>query len=418
MKPIQLIPALLLLSNITFAYDIYTEVPIGNKTYTRLDFMISTIHLGDGVRKTWEEPTPRMFFEKTFELYGMVSDAKLFMDVFEVDNGCNTVRINGVKVSNICVHNPDSFLTCPIRVPDSALRKGENTIRIDTCTEDAYNFDDFQVKNIYLLFRYTYYEPHILTTKTLSKYVVPPNMTVNVTVILANVGMKPAYNVTSVDFIPQKSRLVAGSREKTFELIAGGETARYQYPLSSDAVGWINSTPGVVAYSDGKGSNYTSTIEETFLNVAKTEPKVVLRKNVSASKIKPAESFGVTITLSNVGLLDVYNVTVTDYPTGGLSVANGSETAYYAMIPRNSTVSYSYLLKAERPLELSFLAQASYSSPDGGRFSADSNYASISVAQPDSQANGKLINADLLLRLLAVVAVVAVALYVIYMKVA
>ncbi|MCX6695454.1 MAG: hypothetical protein NTU61_04085 [Candidatus Altiarchaeota archaeon] len=417
MRPfsIALALTLLLFTSTASAYDFYSQVTVGNQTYYRFDFMLKTIHLGDNINMEWPEPEGRKKFESTFNLRGNVDDATMFMDVYQVNNICNTLKINDVKVGSICHHSPDDWFTCSIPVPGGILKKGENTMTIETCTEDKVNYDDFQVKNVYLLIKYVELNPKIIATKVLSNYNVGPGEQVNVTVILSNVGSKAAYNITAVDYIPPKAWIVNGSRIAEFELIKEADATRYRYTIACNKIGTVNSTElGVTAFQDRDGNNYTGVIEVTDYTVEYPLPKVFLAKKVSDADLLVRDKAEVTVTIRVDGKYDAFNVTIEDYLIGSFNVTNGSQIAYYGHLPKNSTASFTYTLQALSPVELSSKAVTTYSDSEGAYHSVDSNYVQISVKE--SSNIKKIVDAETLLKMIAAVAVITIVLYLVYMR--
>ncbi|MBU0762790.1 MAG: hypothetical protein KKD39_07160 [Candidatus Altiarchaeota archaeon] len=337
-------------------------------------FEMPQFYLGDDMRLAWSNAqyfglnTTQRFF-----LYAIPQNSYLKMRLYEVDLYNNPVYINDFLVGDVCQIGRGIWKDCIIPFDASRLQKGWNTftIRSACISVPIFNCEDMLIDDFTVYAEYYSVSPFFFVEKYQSNYTPIIGDEVNVSVMVHNLGLMPAYNVSIRDFKPPGTYLKSGVLEMDYDILRGGDVIRYQYTLVPDMKGPVKSFPGSVVYHNATAYKLNTTIEQTVLDVAPPKPLVLIYKQFKGDQ--ESSDKNVELTLINVGDEIAYNLTVSDEIPGSYNLISGTPNmSLETLEPRGQKI-FDYNISPFSNTEYVISASLTYEDEAGNVYSRLSN---------------------------------------------
>ncbi|MFH1403670.1 MAG: hypothetical protein ABIH11_05310 [Candidatus Altiarchaeota archaeon] len=338
-------------------------VKLGDDTDGKFDHLI------------WSNP---VLYELNFSLKANVEYANLSFKTYR-SGGENSVLINGKEISRFC-KNIRSYTwdKCVVKVPPNALRPGENTLAFRSNRKGGItsNYYDVILDDVILDLKYVDCLPRVIGEKTYSP--IPPSIgdALNFSVVITNVGILNAVNVTVFDD-PIDPVITEGEVNFTVDLLAIRNVYRNQYTLKPSKAGIIKSGVVRIEYYDEYGNNYTNIIDPINVYVRPKEPKIRVIKEASSPDVYIDRETRITILLVNLGETDAHNVRVKDYLFGNIYSTNGSTVFTFDVIPAYENRTIEYGIKSNGTDFISSGAYVMYQDDEGRTYNSTSNYVDL-----------------------------------------
>ncbi|MFH1055812.1 MAG: hypothetical protein V1744_06955 [Candidatus Altiarchaeota archaeon] len=386
-------------------------LPLSSAQETTVLNIAQPKHLGDENITEWELGWMTEGTSLEREFYAECPYDRAWIDMMVIGAFFNDdlVIVNNKTVGSIC--QSERWVPCNITLPPGVVKVGDkNSLRFESRWHlMTYDFDDYMFKKMKLKIDYVNVEPHITVSKSQSAYELRLGDALNVSVMLTNIGCRPAFNLSAHDVRLTSTYVVSGSTGDFFSPLRGGDVLRYQYTLVPSETGLFTSQPGWFEYYDSNWTKHNGTIEPTVLTVKPPKPQLYAYKRISAETIPVNLPADVEITVANNGSEPAYNLIVEDSVPENFSVTSGSPNLTLDYLAGGQNVTLRYTLAPGGVSLYSSSAVLRYKDKDGFDYERTSNPVNITAVK--SSVPTALSNRTVVFSIIAVVVVVLLAAY-------
>jgi len=341
------------------------------------------IRLGDQQMRGWPVWKPSSTtFNRSFFVEGPTVSSRLDLYLF---GSCekSSVLVNGNMVGSLC--DADDWMVCNISIPVNYLLPDANLLTIASgwgCGQHLETgYDDFMVKGLALNILYESLEPEIVSSKTQSTYECEVGDEVNVSVVLTNLGARPAYNVTITDPKPRNTYIVRGVTEDFTSHLSGGEMIRLKYSITPDKPAKIRSWSGRVTYLTGNGSLKSSQIISTTLDVKPPKPYVHVIKSIIPMSVSVGGEAIVRFDIVNNGSQDVVGLYLIDEIPDSFQASKGLPEFALRKLPAGENFSLGYVLSPKVQGDYLLSSKLRYEDLEGNEYVTYSNHVRLKATQ-------------------------------------
>jgi len=378
------------------------------------------VHLGDNNITDWTEAalTEGIVFNRTFNIQGRMKTANLDMLTFDVNWDDNPIIINNKTIDHVCLNTPQvlwknrKWNTCNITIPTRYLVKGKNTIQIKSVWKFiVQEYDDIMFSRMRVKVDYNMLQAHMTAAKLVTPQEIMLGETANVTVMLTNIGIRPAYNITAYDDIPPTTESIAGKTNATADVLYEGDAIRYEYQIEPTVIGNFTSWPGEVNYTNDTFTKFTTQIESTKLSVIPPRPLLRVTKKVEPNIVAANTTFYVEVTVSNDKPETAYDVIVKDPIPDSFGIVSGSPNMTEKTIETGRSITFNYTAQPMNIGTFYISPIIQYSDSKGNTYGETAKEANITVTKNNA------INANSRVLMIAAMALLIITLVVVYTKI-
>ncbi|MFH0862208.1 MAG: hypothetical protein V1875_04180 [Candidatus Altiarchaeota archaeon] len=341
-------------------------------------------HLGDINMSGWDAPRPESPSIREM-VYLETIPSSLHADMYMLGSSFSPppVTVNNITTTRLCHSQQNTWLQCNITIPLTDWHKGTNILNISAIYWwVGAHYGDFMIKDFRLTAVYPVYEPRVIAEKTQSEYETRLGRRVNVTIVLTNIGVKPAFNVSFEDRKPEGSYLVSGKTGGRIDFLSGEGIALFKYAIVPQETGAYNSENGIFRYYTHNWTVSEGLIEPTRLEVKPPIPQIWAYKSISPATPSVLSPVKVTVTLANNGTTPAYVIEAYDHIPNGFILEGGSPNGTIAILEPSENASYTYDIMPEESGESLASLDYRFLDVDGYQYNKSSDYAKISVAVP------------------------------------
>jgi len=347
-------------------------------------FFPRLVHLGDNTAfkhiPLAENP---LAYEINISLKARVKHANIsfYTRVIEKPHRYPTFFVNGNAMKNPCFElKPDRWYTCSFNISNDffIMKTNQITFTSEKLFSISPWINDYAFKNVLLTTTYADCHPLLTVSKSFSKKKAYVGDIVNISIIITNVGILNALNVSLIDD-PSVFKVVDGQTKGFLELMAYNNVYLLEYRVNTTKAGDITPKSGTVKYSDVFGNEYDAIIPGLQIRVDPIPPRLYVLKNISTNKTYPGEKVYVDITVVNNGTEIAYNVTIDDFINNEKIIINGSSDPYLDMLLPGENITYQYYMISKEEILLTSAALIHYTDYIGNSFNITSTYTDLTV---------------------------------------
>jgi uncharacterized repeat protein (TIGR01451 family) len=355
------------------------------------------IHLGDNNLTDWKEDplTEGVEYNRTFIIQGGTNRVSVDFLVSDVNFKDNPVRVNNKTIGYLCWDTPKILLKgrywniCNITVPPGLLIRGKNSVEIRSAWEFiVQEYDDIMFQSLSVNADYKMLMAHLAVAKLQSDKEVMLGETSNVTVMITNIGIRPAHNVTAYDSIPPTCDLVAGLPNATADWLREGDVLRYEYQMRPNEIGNVTAWPGRVDYVNDSSVIRKREIEPTRISVRPLRPLITVRKKVAPDSLEANTTLYVEVTVANERPETAYHVNVQDYLPDSFKMTSGKTNITVEAILSGGAESFNYTAQPTMLGTFYMSPVARYTDSRGNLYEETGEPANVTVLRNSSLNSG------------------------------
>ena len=343
--------------------------------------LLRTRHIGGTVRKGWDVAAPESLVLSSNFNAESASIRRAWIDgmVFEADLDNNPVKVNGVAVGYL-PKGPQKWIPFNMTVSPHLIKKGGNNLSIGVVYSSfARMHDNIQLRDVRLFIEYENLAPKIFATKHLSRKITRPGQPINVTVILANTGVRDAFNISAGDqkppgvyyigeIAPMGEHIIKKQRH-----LAGGEIMSFEYFLLSDSPGNFSSETGKWMFQNSLGEVFEGPIESTRFIVLPAMPNITMEKSFVGKDVVGGRIM-VFVNVTNHGGSDAFRLRIRDDIPPGYNITDADNIARLDHLKINRSYVMAYNMSAKETGVFHAAAWASWEDSMGYGYQTSSNH--------------------------------------------
>ena len=348
--------------------------PVWNNTKIVLEVK-QAVHIGDDNITHWEDRiTKGLGYQWSFHTEGPVKRAWIDTKTWDVDLPYNPLKINNHTFATFKANHYERWYVDNFTIPRHMILKGWNNLSIHTGYSIwAASYDDLQINDLKLYVEYYQLEPRLVSIKTFTPKHPLVHEIVNVSVIITNLGVRPAFNISVKDLIPKGSEIAWGNPHRFFSPMKGGDKLRIEYGLKLSDFGELSSNNGTLEYYTGNWSRVYVDIEPLKTYVHQKNPQIIVTKSVGMEQFIGVP-FEVEITLKNNDTDNANKILVANEIRKEYNISLEQINMTLDILKPNESVTFKYNVTALNKTFDLVAVEVYYENDEGLKFIATSNH--------------------------------------------